>query len=604
MTSFLAKFLYVLGKKRKKLVFMLFLFLVSSGLEVFSIGMVGPFVAVSTNPRLIAENQLASTLYNALNFNSSNQFLLFLGIVLIIAFYGKAILAFNIQKYVFEFSFYLRRDLVGRIMAAYLHAPYTFYLTSNSAVLINNAVSETQGFCTGLLMSLLNSTSNLFITLALVLLLMKTDLLATVLICSILLLAFLVFSQFKGQLNRWGQNASDANGGIIRTINHGLGGIKETRVIGCESFFLTELDKHATFYAENVSAACSYNNLPRFAVEALLMTFLVGFTCLFVLFNQGSDNLVSVLGIFALASVRLMPATSNLLSSLGSLIASTVSLDRLYLDLKELEQFSLETARSSSVLSGQPSLSKGTFKFDHQITLKQISYCYPNAANASLNDLSIDIRKGESIGLIGRSGAGKTTLVDVILGLLIPKYGDIFVDGVSIYSDLRSWQNMLGYVPQSIFLTDDTLERNIAFGVPDELIDQERVIKAVQAAQLSDLVEQLPNGLQTEVGERGVLLSGGQRQRVGIARAIYHEREILIFDEATSALDNETESFVTESIKALSGIKTMIIIAHRLSTIEHCDHVYEMQGGHIIRSGSYQEVVLSNQSNQTSMTGS
>lgn len=595
MASFLTKFLYVLGKKRKKLIFMLFLFLVSSGLEVFSIGMVGPFVAVATNPNLITGNQLTSTLYNALSFNSSNQFLLFLGIVLLITFYGKAILAFNIQKYIFEFGFYLRRDLVERIMAAYLYAPYTFYLKSNSAVLINNSISETTGF-SSLVMTLLTSISNLFIILFLVLLLMKTDLLATVLISSILLLVFLGFNQFKGQLNRWGQNASDANGSMIKTINHGLGGIKEAKVIGCEPYFLTELYKHATFFAENVSAACGFNNLPRYAVEALLMTFLVGFTSLFVVLNQSSDNLVSVLGIFALASVRLMPAASNLLSSFGSLMGGTVSLDRLYLDLKELEQFSLGKRKSSDILLEESLLSKPTFKFDHQITLKQIGYRYPNAANASLNHVSVDIRKGESIGLIGRSGAGKTTLVDVILGLLTPQSGDISVDGVSIYTDLRRWQNMLGYVPQSIFLTDDTLERNIAFGVPDEHISKDRVIKAVQAAQLADLVEQLPNGLQTEVGERGVLLSGGQRQRVGIARAIYHEREILIFDEATSALDNETEKFVTEAIKALSGIKTVIIIAHRLSTIEHCDRIYEMEKGQIIKSGSYQEVVLKEQS--------
>jgi len=538
------------------------------------------------------ENQWSSAIYKALNFNSSANFLIFLGVILVILFYGKGIIAFNIQKFIFEFGFYLRRDLLGRLMKAYLSAPYTFHLARNSAVLINNAVSETQGFCTGLLMSLLTSTSNAFVVFALVLLLMRTDLLATVLVSTILLVAFLLFNQLKGRLYLWGVNASDANADIIRTINHGLGGIKETRVIGCESYFLEQLESHATFYASNVTAVLSLNNLPRFMIEALLMTFLVGFTSLFVLLDQGSRNLVSVLGVFALASIRLMPAASNLLSSLGTIRASTITLDRLYLDLKQLDESSEKAKR----LPLRPEIADNNrevnFEFNHHIDLTNITYRYPNADDDSLKDVSLTLRKGESIGLIGKSGAGKTTMVDVILGLLTPQQGDILVDNVSIYNNLRNWQNMLGYVPQSIFLIDDTLERNIAFGVSDKLIDRERLIKAVQSAQLSELVDQLPNGLQTEVGERGVLLSGGQRQRVGIARAIYHEREILVFDEATAALDNETESFVTESIKALSGIKTMIIIAHRLSTIQHCDRIYEMKKGQIVKSGSYQEVVL------------
>ncbi|MEO1673466.1 MAG: ATP-binding cassette domain-containing protein, partial [Cyanobacteria bacterium J06631_2] len=206
--------------------------------------------------------------------------------------------------------------------------------------------------------------------------------------------------------------------------------------------------------------------------------------------------------------------------------------------------------------------------------------------------ISMTINKGDSIGLIGKSGSGKTTLVDVLMGLLSPQSGDITLDDVSVYPQLRAWQNLIGYVPQSIFLIDDTLEKNIAFGIADHLIDRERLQNALVAAQLNEVVERLPMGLNTVVGERGVLLSGGQRQRVGIARALYHEKEILVFDEATAALDNETESLITDATKALSGSKTIIIIAHRLSTIEHCDRIYQLENGQIIRSGNYQEVVL------------
>jgi len=221
-----------------------------------------------------------------------------------------------------------------------------------------------------------------------------------------------------------------------------------------------------------------------------------------------------------------------------------------------------------------------------------VTYRYPEASELSLDQISFKIKKGESIALIGKSGAGKTTLVDVILGLLDLESGDIKVDGVSIYENLRSWQNLVGYIPQSIFLTDDTIERNIAFGVPDDQIDQGRLYKAIAAAQLEELVEQLPDGIKTGVGERGLRLSGGQRQRIGIARALYHEREILVLDEATAALDNETESRVTAAINSLAGTKTLIVIAHRLSTVENCDRIYMLEKGQVVKSGSYQEVVL------------
>ena len=226
------------------------------------------------------------------------------------------------------------------------------------------------------------------------------------------------------------------------------------------------------------------------------------------------------------------------------------------------------------------------------LAVKNISHYF--GSFCALNNVNFEIKEGDFTVLLGLNGAGKTTLVDVILGLLYPEGGEIMVDNVSIYKDIRSWQNLIGYIPQSIFLMDDTVEKNIAFGVPDHLIDGEKLNNAIKSAQLEELVEQLPNGIKTSVGERGVRLSGGQRQRIGIARALYHEREILVLDEATSALDNETEGLLNEAIKSLAGKKTLIIITHRLSTIEHCDNVYLLEKGRVSKSGSYQEVVMGN----------
>ncbi len=316
--------------------------------------------------------------------------------------------------------------------------------------------------------------------------------------------------------------------------------------------------------------------------------FLIGFICISLLFFENNfHELISILSVFAIASIRLLPSTSQLVQGLGKLRTTYHDLNILYNDLKEIE--------NEEVVQQNPDLTATnrheTMPFDERIDIKQLTYAYPNVDDNAITDLSFSIKKGESIALIGKSGAGKTTLVDLILGFLTPQSGDIEVDGVSVYPTLRAWQNLIGYIPQSIFLIDDTIERNIAFGVPDALINAERLQQAIQAAQLEELIASLEDGLKTTIGERGVRLSGGQRQRIGIARALYHERDILVLDEATSALDSETERLVSEAINALSGSTTLIIIAHRYTTIETCDRVYVLERGELVRSGTYGEVV-------------
>jgi ABC-type multidrug transport system fused ATPase/permease subunit len=329
-------------------------------------------------------------------------------------------------------------------------------------------------------------------------------------------------------------------------------------------------------------------------IETMLVLGLVGFTSISLIVYQNLESLLPVLGIFTVASLRMVPAITGLVKGASTLRNSTYTLDRLYLEFKEIESFQKEAVSQFSVAMNTRSrenYQKKNLTFRDRIVLDGVSYRYPEANEHALSDISLTLRKGESIAFIGKSGAGKTTLVDVILGLLLPQQGDIQVDDTSIYQNLRSWQNLIAYIPQSIYLIDDTIERNIAFGVPDEAIDGEKVEKAIQAAQLQDLIAELPEGMKTSVGERGVRLSGGQRQRIGIARAIYHDRPILILDEATSALDNETENLVSEAIESLAGVKTTIAIAHRLSTIQNCDRIYLMEKGKIVKSGTYQEVV-------------
>lgn len=602
---YLPKFLYVIPAKKGELLFIMVLFLAVSALDALGIGLVGPFVGLAVNPELIDRNAWLSGAYRYAAI-SPNQFIASLGLIIIVVFYFKSFFYYQIQNYVLRFCYTQQVKLRLRLMHTYLLLPYTFHLRTNSAHVIQNISSESANFTYSIAIPLLNSAANTFVLFVLLLLLAKTDPLATASILGLLLIAVVPFHYFRHKVAQWGKEGVEANTETLRIVNHAIGGLKETKVIGCESFFESQLNAQTSKYAKAASQFHAFQQLPRIVIEVLLITFVVGFVSLSLIFVQRSENLVAVLGIFAIASVRLMPSASQLIASMGTLRNAKPSLDKLYIDLKELEKPEIvdykklpHGATSNGALKKKSDSSNSsksrTLEFANEILLKDINYTYPGATSEALIDISLSISKGESIALIGKSGAGKTTLVDVLLGLLIPDSGDIQVDGSSIYSDLRSWQNLVGYIPQSIFLIDDTIERNIAFGVEDRHIDQKRLDCAIRSAQLLEVVEQLPEGLQTMVGEHGVRLSGGQRQRIGIARALYHEREILVLDEATSALDSETETLISDALQALSGTKTMIIIAHRLTTVEHCDRIYVMDKGQIVKCGSYREVILEEQ---------
>ena len=596
MIKYLSKFLYILGGKKRELFVLLVSFIGTSILDTIGIGLVGPYIGLASNPESIYQNYWLNWAYLQLGLESTNQFITLVGIVVIIIFYIKSFLSFRIQAYIYRFSWQQQGELQSKLLHAYLTVPYTFHLGSNTAILTQNITAETSMFCNGVMISILTSIANGVILLFIILLLINTDILATLAIAAIIIFAIAVYYPFRNKIAYWGKEGSESGAEIIRIINHSLGGLKETRVIGCESYFENQMGVQAQRFADSVSSFQAFRLLPRTVAEVLLITFLVGFTSIFIIFNQSTQKLFSVLSIFAVASIRLIPSISQLSSAFSALKNASYSLDKLYFDLKELEKIggskSLDLLNNSSGGSIASSLA---MRFENEIVLDRVTYRYPNASETAIKDISLSITKGQSIALIGKSGSGKTTLVDVILGLLTPESGNLTVDGSSIYHDVRSWQNLIGYIPQSIFLLDTTIEGNIAFGVSDDLIDPERMNKAIHAAQLAELIGQLPDGIKTSVGERGVRLSGGQRQRIGIARTLYHEREILVLDEATSALDNETEILVSEAIKSLSGTKTMIIIAHRLTTVEHCDYIYLMEKGRIVKSGSYREVVLKEQ---------
>lgn len=590
MLQYFKKVWFILGSSRSQFAFLILVLLTSSIAEAVGIGLLGPFLAIVSDPSLIQKKSTLSWIYKELSISSSESFVAILCCLITVVFVIKSVAYFYSKFYILYFTFSHKGQTIQILNHAYLNGDYNSFISKNTANLIKNVTYETQNFTNKTLLSLLYGISNFLILLSLILLLIITDVTLLVVTMLAFVPVLLIIYFMRNRLRTWGELSSEAYQKIIKTLNHGLGGFKETRVIGCAPYFEAQMADYANQYTYAISRTISFEMLPRILIETVLVIFIVLFIAISQLFfNRNTDTLVASLGVFAIASIRLLPAASQLMATIGSLQSTRHTVDILYADLKEAKN-QIDSLKKNLDSEKQDSL-VCTLNFSKKIRLDNIMYRYPGKGDLAINNISLEINKGESIAFIGKSGAGKTTLVDIILGLLNPNGGDILVDGVSIYENLRAWQNLVGYIPQSIFLLDDTIERNVAFGVTDSQINYGRLEQAIAAAQLEDLVSQLPKGIHTRIGERGVMLSGGQRQRVGIARALYHEREILVLDEATSALDTETERRVSEAIQALAGKKTLITIAHRLSTVEHCDRVYLLEKGKVVESGTFKEVV-------------
>jgi ATP-binding cassette, subfamily B, bacterial PglK len=376
----------------------------------------------------------------------------------------------------------------------------------------------------------------------------------------------------------------DQSGQMIQWVNQSLGGIKETKVLGREPFFLDAFTKSAQAYGKANLLVGLATQLPNQFIDTVLIAAVLLIVIFSLIQGRAIQSILPMLSLFAIAALRLMPSAKRIVSTITTIRYFKHAVDLIYQDLTLLDP------RSSLLLTPN----SPTAKLERLIELRDIHYQYPQATQASLSGISLSIPKGKSIAFIGSSGAGKTTIVDVILGLLTPSQGEILVDGSNILANLDSWQRQIGYIPQSIYLSDDTIRSNIAFGVATDEINEGQVWSAVKAAQLEELVFGLPDRLDTLVGERGIRLSGGQRQRIGIARALYHNPEVIIMDEATAALDNTTEREFMQALESMSADKTMITIAHRLSTVKNCDRLYFMKNGVLVDAGTYSDLLSRN----------
>ncbi|OGT12116.1 MAG: ATPase [Gallionellales bacterium RIFCSPHIGHO2_02_FULL_57_16] len=560
--------------ERRRALVLLGLMFIGMVLETLGVGMVIPALGLLTHSDVVRNFPLLPSVIQTLG-NPSQKTLIIGGMLLLVGVYlVKTLFLAFLSWWQTRFVYDAQAQLSQRLFTVYLHQPYTFHLQRNSAQLIRNVISEVSLFAGNGLMSGILLLSELLVLLGLCSLLFIVEPLGTVIVLSVLGPAAWVFYRLtRSNVARWGAARQYHEGLRIQHLQEGLGGAKDVKLLGREIEFLSKYDWHNVQSARMGQLQTTMQQLPRLWLEFLAVSGLAIMVISMLTQGRTLESVVPTLGMFAAAAFRLMPSVNRVLGSMQALRFVQPVIDSLYTEIKLVSPEVISTVSPRYV-------------FQVALELSHITYSYPNAVQPALKDASLVIQSGESVGFIGTSGAGKSTLVDILLGLLTPDVGTVRIDGKDIQENLRNWQDQVGYVPQTIYLTDDTLRRNVAFGLPDEEIDETAVHRAIKAAQLEDFLANLPDGLETLVGERGVRLSGGQRQRIGIARALYHDPALLVLDEATSSLDTATEHDVMQAVRALQGTKTIIIIAHRLSTVAHCDRLYRLERGRGVEEGA------------------
>lgn len=557
-------------------------------LEVAGISAVPAFIATLAMPEQIREYPVAVKVLDALGITSSREMVLWgAGGMIIIYAFKNGFISFLAYAQA-RMTEHHRVRLATLLFERYMQAPYEFHLGRNSAELLRNVNVETKEIVAGVINPLLNLVLAVIMTGSIVALLILTTPWVALVGVALVGLGSWAFLRFlKKRMTYYGKEAKKERKNSIKAVNQGLGAFQLARLLGRENYFVQAYHASIARFAEYWRFLTFTRGVTSPYLEFVAITGMMIIVFLLVITGMDLKAMIPMLGLFGAAIARLRGTVSNIANSVNQLRFSMPAVDAVVDDLRLLgnEAQALE-AKESRELPPE----KQKLHLEQAIQIKGVSYYYPETNDPALCNINLVIPKGSSVAFVGATGSGKTTIVNIILGLLIPRKGRVTVDGTDITSDLRAWQANLGYIPQEIYLLDDSIRRNIAFGVSDDRIHDEQLWKAIRAAQLERFVLSLPDGVNTEVGERGVRISGGQRQRIGLARALYHDPEILIMDEATSALDNETEHRVMEAIGALKRGRTLIMIAHRLSTVRDCDQLFFLKKGRIEARGSYEEL--------------
>lgn len=567
----LKKINYVFNNEQKlELFLLLIVIIVGAFLELIGVTAILPFVNAIISPDKFMDNIIIKRIYSYLGFTSTLQVIVLLSVVLILVYIIKNIYIVFMTNRQYRFVYNNQQKLAKRMMSCYIRQPYLYHLSHGSAEIMRNLNEDVKNFFS-VVISLLQLFTEFCVCFVLVAYLAYKDKSITIGVCIVLcIFLFVYMSYIRKKVTVMGSETRDSLAALNKDIMQAFGGIKEVKILDKEKFFTQNFEKDYTVYADRQTKYFIYGMLPRPLMETVCIVGMLLVIVVKLLNGTQPAYFIPTISIFAVAAFRMLPSFSRITNAINNIMYQKVSVGALYQDLKEMEEIERK-------MEEEESAEKTEMVFEKEIDVQKIYFQYPDSDNCVLKDVSLQIPKNKSVAFIGPSGEGKTTLADIILGLLECKNGRVLIDGVDIKENMSGWHKKLGYIPQNIYLTDDTIENNIAYGVKPEDIDKEKLWKALEDAQIRGFVESLEHGIDTVVGERGVRLSGGQRQRIGIARALYNNPEVLILDEATSALDNETEAAVMEAINHLAGRKTLIIIAHRLSTIKNCDIIYEIK---------------------------
>jgi ABC-type multidrug transport system fused ATPase/permease subunit len=549
--------------------------------ELAGVGLVVPVMAMMSEDRWQASYPLVDDALNEMGVTTRDQAIL-LALSALVAVYALktgVVIWLNHLQGVFVYGAEQRFSCA--LFNSYLHRKWEFHLTHNSSELIRNVRAEPT-ILSFAMMAMLNLAADMIVMVALIGLLLAVEPLAAITVGMITILFGAAFQAIlRRRLSSWGTARQRFEELRFRHLQQGLGAIREVLLLGRQDHFGEGYESATRQQLHASRRQALVQQMPRLGIELLAVTALAGMAAILVSKGRASNDLVPTLALFAAASMRVLPCASRIIGCISTIQYATPSVRVVVGELQEANKHAGEW--SGSTTSG--AFSTGA------IETRNLTYSYANSTRPALSNVSVTIPEGAMVGFIGESGSGKSTLLDLLLGLLPATSGEIKVGSKNISSDIRAWQGNVGYVPQNISLIDDSLKRNIAFGLPDTLIDSTRVQRAIESAQLADLVASLPEGLETRIGERGIRLSGGQRQRIGIARALYEDPPILVLDEATSALDGSTESEFMDAVATLHGRKTIIIVAHRLSTLAHCDRIWQLEAGAVVGSGTYAQIV-------------
>lgn len=577
MGSIVRKFGKLLDKRQKKRIVILFTFmLMGAFLEVLGVSLMLPLVSALMQPNIIETNEIVKWVCGVFDLHSHRTFVIICIGALILIYVIKDIFLM-LQYYVqYHFVYNNRFATQQRLLQAYMKRPYEFYLYAESGEIVR-VIQGDVGQTYGLLTTLLQFATETVVSLALILTILVVDPFMTLFVAVMMGgIMVIIAKAVKPILRREGlslqKNGALTNKWLLQAIN----GMKEIKVTQKEQFFVQNYEKAGRRMIRSEKWNSVLGNIPRLLIEMVTVCSMLTLIAILIFKGKEIELLLPSLGAFAMAAVKLLPSANRIVGALNAIAYQEPALDKM---LENLEI--LENRNGNTVISEKKE--ESSLVLEETIALNQITYSYPNSSNPVLAEADMVIPIGKSVGIVGTSGAGKTTAVDILLGLLVPQAGHILADGVDVMTNYHSWLSHIGYIPQTIFMLDDSIRANVAFGLTEDEMNDDAVWHALEEAQLADFVRSLPEKLDTQIGERGVRLSGGQRQRIGIARALYANPELLIFDEATSALDNETEAAIMEAINGLHGKKTLVIIAHRLQTIEGCDMVYRVANGRIER---------------------